>query len=56
MFALNIVQGENLHLVLELCWLQGDTFFIKGFAQDCDKLCYSRRSVVLIFQVKRNGE
>jgi hypothetical protein len=28
----------------------------KGLAQDFDKLCYSGRSVVLIFQVKRNGK
>jgi hypothetical protein len=26
---------------------------VKGLAQDCDKPCYSGRSVVLIFQVKR---
>jgi hypothetical protein len=25
---------------------------VKGLAQDCDKPCYSERSVVLIFQVK----
>jgi hypothetical protein len=29
---------------------------VKGLARDCDKPCYSGRSVVLIFQVKRNGE
>jgi hypothetical protein len=28
----------------------------KGLAQDCDNPCYSGRSVVLIFQVKRNGK
>jgi hypothetical protein len=31
-------------------------FVVKGLAQDCDKPCYSGRFVVLIFQVKRNGE
>jgi hypothetical protein len=29
---------------------------VKGLAWDCDKPYYSGRSVVLIFQVKRNGE
>jgi hypothetical protein len=29
---------------------------VKGLAQDCDKPCCSGRSVVLIFQVKRNGK
>jgi hypothetical protein len=29
---------------------------VKGLAQDYDKPCYSGRSVVLIFQVKRNGK
>jgi hypothetical protein len=29
---------------------------VKGLAQDCDKPCYSGRSVVLIFQVKRTGK
>jgi hypothetical protein len=29
---------------------------VKGLARDCDKPCYSGRSVVLIFQVKRNGK
>jgi hypothetical protein len=29
---------------------------VNGLAQDCDKPCYSGRSVVLIFRVKRNGE
>jgi hypothetical protein len=28
---------------------------VKGLARDYDKPCYSGRSVVLIFQVKRNG-
>jgi hypothetical protein len=27
-----------------------------GLAWDCDKTCYSVRSVVLILQVKRNGK
>ena len=56
MFAVNIVQGYNLHLVSELCWLQGDTFVVKGLARDGDKPCYNGRSVVLIFQVKINDE
>jgi hypothetical protein len=29
---------------------------VKGLAQDCDKSCYSWIFVVLIFQVKSNGE
>jgi hypothetical protein len=29
---------------------------VKGLARHCDKSYYSGRSVVLIFQVKRNGE
>jgi hypothetical protein len=29
---------------------------VKGLARDYDKPCYSGRSVVLIFQVKRNGK
>jgi hypothetical protein len=29
---------------------------VKGLAQVCDKPCYNGRSVVLIFQVKINGE
>jgi hypothetical protein len=29
---------------------------VKGLAQDYDKPCYNGRSVVLIFQVKRNGK
>ena len=29
---------------------------VKSLARDCDKPCYNGRSVVLIFQVKRNGE
>jgi hypothetical protein len=29
---------------------------VKGLAQDCDKPCYSGRSMVLIFHVKRNGK
>jgi hypothetical protein len=29
---------------------------VKGLAQDYDKPCYSGRSVVLIFHVKRNDE
>jgi hypothetical protein len=29
---------------------------VKGFPWDCDKPCYSGRSVVLIFEVKRNGK
>jgi hypothetical protein len=29
---------------------------VKGLAWDCDKPCYSGRSMVLIFQVKRNGK
>jgi hypothetical protein len=28
----------------------------KGLARDCDKPCYSGRSVALIFQVKINSE
>jgi hypothetical protein len=46
----------NLHLVSEIYWLQGDTFVVKGLARDCDKPCYSGRSTVLFFQVKRNGK
>ena len=56
MFEENILQGKNLHLVSYFCWLQGDAFVVKGLAHNCDKPCYSGRSVVLIFQVKRNGE
>jgi hypothetical protein len=29
---------------------------VKSLARDCDKPCYSGRTVVLSFQVKRNGE
>jgi hypothetical protein len=29
---------------------------VKGLDRDCDKPCCSGRYVVLIFQVKRNGE
>jgi hypothetical protein len=29
---------------------------VKGSARDCDNPCYSGRSMVLIFQVKRNGK
>ena len=29
---------------------------VKGLAGGCDKPCYSGISVVLIFQVKRNGK
>jgi hypothetical protein len=29
---------------------------VKGLARDCDKPCYSGRSVVLILQMKRNGD
>jgi hypothetical protein len=29
---------------------------VKVLARDCDKPCYSGRSLVLIFQVKRNGK
>jgi hypothetical protein len=29
---------------------------VKGLDRDYDKPCYSGRSMVLIFQVKRNGE
>jgi hypothetical protein len=29
---------------------------VKGLARDCDKPCYSGIFVVLIFQVKINGE
>jgi hypothetical protein len=29
---------------------------VKGLARYCDKPCYSGRSVVLIFQVKRSGK
>jgi hypothetical protein len=29
---------------------------VKGLDQDCDKPCYSGRSVVLIFKVKINGK
>jgi hypothetical protein len=29
---------------------------VRGLARDCDKTCYSGRSVVLILQLKRNGE
>jgi hypothetical protein len=29
---------------------------VKVLAWDCDKPCYSQRYVVLIFQVKINGE
>jgi hypothetical protein len=29
---------------------------VKGLDRDCDKPCYSGRSVVLILQVKRNGD
>jgi hypothetical protein len=29
---------------------------VKGLARDYDNPCYSGRSVVLIFQVKRNGK
>jgi hypothetical protein len=29
---------------------------VKGLAWDCDKPCYNGRSMVLIFQVKINGE
>ena len=49
LFAVDIVQGYNLHLVSELYWLQGDAFVVKGLARDCDKTCYSGRSVVLFF-------
>jgi hypothetical protein len=28
---------------------------VKVLARDCDNPCYSGRSVVFIFQVKRNG-
>ena len=48
-FVVDILQGQNLHLVLEIYWLQGDAFVVKGFARDCDKPCYSGRSVVLFF-------
>jgi hypothetical protein len=29
---------------------------VKGLAREYDKPCYNGRSVVFIFQVKRNGE
>jgi hypothetical protein len=29
---------------------------VKDLDRDCDKLCYSGRSLVLIFQVKINGK
>jgi hypothetical protein len=29
---------------------------VKGLARDFDKPCYSGRSMVLIFQAKRNGD
>jgi hypothetical protein len=29
---------------------------VKGLAQDYDKPCYNGRSMVLFFQMKRNGE
>jgi hypothetical protein len=29
---------------------------VKGLARDCDKPCYSGRSVGIVFQVKRNGK
>jgi hypothetical protein len=29
---------------------------VKGLSWDCDKPCYSGRSVVLIFQMQRNGK
>jgi hypothetical protein len=29
---------------------------VKGLDQDCYKPCYSGRSLVLIFEVKRNGK
>jgi hypothetical protein len=29
---------------------------VRGLARDCDKPCYSGRSVVLILHAKRNGE
>jgi hypothetical protein len=28
---------------------------VKGLGRNCDKSCYSGISMVLIFQVKRNG-
>jgi hypothetical protein len=50
MFAVDIVQCYNLHLVSELYWLQQDAFLVKGLAWDCDNPCYSGRSVVLFFR------
>ena len=29
---------------------------VKGLAWDCDKHCYSGRTVLLLFQVKINGK
>jgi hypothetical protein len=29
---------------------------VKGLSRDCDKPCYSGRSAVFLFQVKRNGK
>jgi hypothetical protein len=29
---------------------------VRGLSQDCDKPCYNGRYMVLILQVKRNGE
>jgi hypothetical protein len=45
MFVVDIVQGYNLHLVLEIYWLQ----VVKGLARDCDKPCYSGRFAILFF-------
>jgi hypothetical protein len=43
-------------MVSDLYVLHGEAFLVKGLAWDCDKPCYSGRSVVLIFQVKINGK
>ena len=53
LFTVDIVQGYNLHLVSELYWLHGDAFVVKGLARDCDKPCYSGRSMVSFLQVKK---
>jgi hypothetical protein len=37
-------------MVSRLYWIQRDAFVVKGLARDCDKPCYSGRSVVLFFR------
>jgi hypothetical protein len=54
--VINCTRLKSTFGIRAIIGFRGMPLWSKGLAWVCDKPCYSGRSMVLILQVKRNGE